>query len=44
MDKARKQHPLVDANEPNLLADTYPYSLPPLIHFEGPAVEYTQAH
>ena len=40
MDKARKQHPLVDAKEPNLLEDIYPYSLPPLIRFEGPVVEY----
>jgi isopropylmalate/homocitrate/citramalate synthase len=39
MNRATKQHPLVDANKPNLLEDTYPYSLPPLIRFEGPVVE-----
>ncbi|MHC4316328.1 MAG: beta/alpha barrel domain-containing protein [Planctomycetota bacterium] len=40
MSDVKKQHPLVDAEEPNLLEDTYPYSLPPLIRFEGPVVEY----
>jgi isopropylmalate/homocitrate/citramalate synthase len=40
MNKAKKRHPLVDAKEPNLLQDTYPYSLPPLIRFERPVVEY----
>ena len=40
MNDVKKQHPLVDAEEPNLMEDTYPYSLPPLIHFEGPVVEY----
>jgi len=40
MKETKKKHPLVDSNEPNLLEDTYPYSLPPLIHFEGPVVEY----
>jgi isopropylmalate/homocitrate/citramalate synthase len=40
MKEAKKKHPLVDANEPNLIEDTYPYSLPPLIRFERPAVEY----
>jgi isopropylmalate/homocitrate/citramalate synthase len=39
MNRATKQHPLVDATKPNLLEDTYPYSLPPLIRFEGPVVE-----
>ncbi|MCP4613636.1 MAG: 2-isopropylmalate synthase [Planctomycetes bacterium] len=39
MNKAKKRHPLVDAKKPNLLEDTYPYSLPPLIRFEGPVVE-----
>jgi len=34
-----KTHPLVDATEPNLVEETYPYSLPPLIHFENPIVE-----
>jgi hypothetical protein len=39
MNRAKKQHPLVDAKKPNLMEDTYPYSLPPLIRFEGPVVE-----
>jgi isopropylmalate/homocitrate/citramalate synthase len=34
-----KSHPLVDTTEPNLVEDVYPYDLPPLIQFEGPAVE-----
>ena len=32
-------HPLVDRTEPNRLAETFDYSLPPLIRFEGPIVE-----
>ena len=36
----RRTHPLVDAEEPNLLEETFPYDLPPLIHLEGPVVEY----
>jgi len=41
MDSAIKKHPLVDTNQPNLLEDTYPYSLPPLIRFtEDPVIEY----
>jgi len=32
--------PLVDATEPNLLAETFEYSLPPRIRFDGPIVEY----
>ena len=40
MNDARKHHALTDAKEPNLLEDTYPYSLPPLIRLEGPVVEY----
>lgn len=40
MDKARKQHSLVDAQRPNLLEDTFPYNLPPLIHFsQQPVIE-----
>jgi len=39
MSRAKKHHPLVDVKEPNLLEDTYPYSLPPLIRFEGPVIE-----
>jgi len=34
-----KPHPLVDAAEPNLLEEVFPYSLPPLIRFEAPFVE-----
>ena len=40
MDKARKAHPLADATEPNLLEETFPYSLPPQIRLDGPVVEY----
>ncbi|MHC4749202.1 MAG: hypothetical protein ACYTFW_04940, partial [Planctomycetota bacterium] len=40
MNKIKKRHHLVDAKKPNLLEDTYPYSLPPLIRFEGPVIEY----
>ncbi|UCC21881.1 MAG: 2-isopropylmalate synthase [Planctomycetota bacterium] len=36
----RKKHHLTDATEPNLLEDTFPYELPPLIRLEGTAVEY----
>ena len=35
-----KSHPLVDRTEPNFLEETFPYSLPPLIQFDGPMVEY----
>ncbi|MGB2822724.1 MAG: hypothetical protein WBF17_17200, partial [Phycisphaerae bacterium] len=34
-----RRHPLMDATEPNLLEEMFPYSLPPLISFEGPFVE-----
>lgn len=34
-----KSHPLVDTTEPNLVEGTFPHSLPPLIHFEGPVIE-----
>jgi len=40
MHAARKPHPLVDATQPNLLEGVFPYSLPPLVRFDGPAVEY----
>ena len=30
-----KQYTLLDTQEPNLLADVFPYSLPPFITFEG---------
>jgi isopropylmalate/homocitrate/citramalate synthase len=36
-----KKHPLVDSTQPNLLEDTFDYSLPPLIKFDrSPIVEY----
>ena len=34
------QFPLADATEPNLLEETFDYSLPPRIRFDGPVVEY----
>jgi isopropylmalate/homocitrate/citramalate synthase len=41
MGNAIKKHPLVDANHPNMLEDTYPYCLPPLIRFtDDPVIEY----
>src|SRR4030042_4772505 len=40
MGKTKKRHKLVDAKEPNLLEEIYVRSLPPLIGFAGPAVEY----
>ena len=36
----KKLFPLVDTTEPNLLEDTFDYSMPPLIKFDGPLVEY----
>lgn len=36
----KKSFPLVDATEPNLLEDTFDYSMPPLIKFDGPMIEY----
>ena len=36
----RKDHPLINTTEPNLLEDTFDYSLPPLIKFDGPLVEH----
>jgi isopropylmalate/homocitrate/citramalate synthase len=35
-----KTHPLVNTTEPNLLEETFDYSLPPLIKFEDPIVEF----
>ena len=35
-----KKHPLVDRTTPNLLEETFPYSLPPLIKLGGKVVEY----
>ncbi len=40
MSENHKPYPLVDTTEPNLLEDTFNYSLPPLIRFDGPVVEY----
>ena len=37
---SKKSYPLVDATEPNLLEETFDYSLPPLIRFDNPMVEY----
>ncbi len=37
---ASKSYPLVDCTEPNLIEETFDYSLPPLIQFDGPVVEY----
>ncbi len=35
----RKSFPLVDATEPNLIDRTFHYDLPPLLRFDGPAIE-----
>jgi citrate (Re)-synthase len=35
-----KAHPLVDTTEADLLEEFFDYSLPPLIRFDGPCVEY----
>jgi isopropylmalate/homocitrate/citramalate synthase len=40
MNNKRKEHPLVNTTEPNLLEGTFNYDLPPLIKFDGPIVEY----
>jgi len=40
MSTKTKAHPLVDATEPDLLEEIFDYSLPPLIRFEGPCVEF----
>jgi isopropylmalate/homocitrate/citramalate synthase len=40
MSDRKRAFPLVDATEPNLLEETFDYSLPPLIRFDGPIVEY----
>jgi len=40
MGKVKKKHPLVDAKRPNLVEDIFPYSMPPRIRLEGPAIEY----
>jgi len=36
----KTDHPLVNTTEPNLLKETFNYSLPPLIKFDGPIIEY----
>lgn len=40
MSKAIKPHPLVNTTDPNLLQETFDYSLPPKIKFDGPIIEY----
>jgi isopropylmalate/homocitrate/citramalate synthase len=40
MRKTRRHHNLPDVVRPNLVEDIFPYDLPPLIRFDGPAVEY----
>jgi citrate (Re)-synthase len=40
MNKVKKKHRLIDAKEPNLLEDIFPYDLPPLIRLHGSAIEY----
>jgi citrate (Re)-synthase len=40
MNNRKKEHPLVNTTEPNLLEKTFDYNLPPLIKFDGPIVEY----
>ncbi|MDP7019331.1 MAG: hypothetical protein QGG36_26275 [Pirellulaceae bacterium] len=37
---ARKDHPLIDSTEPDLLEDTFDYAMPPLIKFDGPMIEH----
>jgi len=39
MGNAKKHHRLVDTTRPNLLEDTFPYTLPPLIKLHGPLIE-----
>ncbi|UCD48639.1 MAG: hypothetical protein JSW27_14030 [Phycisphaerales bacterium] len=40
MGNAKKHHRLVDTDRPNLLEDTFPYTLPPRIKLHGPLIEY----
>ena len=40
MSEWKEKHPLVEVEEPNLVEETFPHSLPPLIRFEAPVVEY----
>jgi len=37
---SNKSHPLIEVDEPNLLEEIFPHSLPPLIRFDGPIVEH----
>jgi citrate (Re)-synthase len=39
MSNHKKDHPLVNTTEPNLLEGTFNYNLPPLIKFDGPVLE-----
>ena len=39
MTSAKKPHLLVEIDEPNLVEDIFTHDLPPLIQFDGPAVE-----
>ena len=36
----KKSHSLVNTTEPNHLEETFDYSLPPLIRFDGPLIEF----
>lgn len=36
----RKDHPLINTTEPNLLDETFDYDMPPLVRFDGPLVEH----
>jgi citrate (Re)-synthase len=40
MGNSIKSHPLVNTTDPNLLKDTFDYSLPPKIKFDSPIIEY----
>ena len=40
MANRKKNHPLVEVAEPNLVDETFDYDLPPLIKFDGPIIEY----
>jgi citrate (Re)-synthase len=40
MNTIKLDHTLKNTTEPNLLEDTFNYSLPPLIRFDGPIIEY----
>ena len=42
--QVRREHPLVDTTEPNLLEATFDYNLPPKICFDGPLVAVSYTH